>query len=359
MMNAVRSVLRPEQIRELSLLLIIFVAIAIFGTQIENYFSFRTFNRIAGSVMIITVVAVGQTLVVLTRNIDLSVGSIVGFTAFVAGDIISANGDLAPIVLVLLAMGIGAGFGVVNGLIIAYARVPAIIVTLGTLAIIRGLLVEVSGSRTILVSNLPDWLIDLPRDNLLTIGSLEIRTLVGIAIVMVIVFQLLLSFLPYGRRLYAIGSNPDAAQVAGLPARRIVFIAYIICGALAGLGGFLFLARFGTISVSAAVGMELQVVAAVVVGGVNIFGGAGTMLGAMLGAVLIGTLEQSLIRMDINEFWKDALLGVFILIAIITDALLLNWLRDLWARGDSAVDRPPQAMAAVGPNQHGGGGDAA
>ena len=346
-MNAIRRYVRPEQIRELSLLVIILLAILIFGTQIDNYFNFRTFNRIAGSVMIITVVAVGQTLVVLTRNIDLSVGSIVGFTAFVAGDIISANSGLAPLVLVLLTMGIGASFGVLNGLLIAYGRIPAIIVTLGTMAIIRGFLVEISGSRTILVSNLPDWLINLPRENLLTVGDLEIRTLVGIAIVVVIAFQLVLIFLPYGRRLYAIGSNPDAALIVGLPTQRIVLVAYVICGALAGLGGFLFLARFGTISVNAAVGMELQIVAAVVVGGVNIFGGSGTMLGAMLGAVLIGTLEQSLIRMDINEFWKDALLGVFILIAIITDALLLNRLRDLWARRDTSAREQIQA-AKVG-----------
>lgn len=342
-MYRIRQYVRPEQIRELSLLVIIMLAIVIFGTQIDNYYNFRTFNRIASSVMIITVVAVGQTLVVLTRNIDLSVGSIVGFTAFVAGDIISSNSDLAPPVLVLVAMGIGAGFGVVNGLLIAYGRIPAIIVTLGTLAIIRGFLVEISGSRTIVVSTLPDWLIDLPRENLLSFGDLEVRTLVGIAIVVVIVFQLVLNFLPYGRRLYAIGSNPDAALIAGLPAQRSVLVAYVICGSLAGLGGFLFLARFGTISVNAAVGMELQIVAAVVVGGVNIFGGAGTMLGAMLGAVLIGTLEQSLIRMDINEFWKDALLGVFILIAIITDALLLNRLRDLWAHHDTSVQEQPKA----------------
>ena len=354
-MNLLRRSIRPEQVRELSLLLIIVLAIFIFGTQIENYYSFRTFNRIASSVMIITVVAVGQTLVVLTRNIDLSVGSIVGFTAFVAGDIISANNNLPPLVLVLLAMGIGGGFGVVNGFLVAYGRVPSIIVTLGTLAIIRGFLVEISGSRTIVVSGLPDWLIDLPSQNLLVIGDFELRTLVGIAIGVVIVFQLVLSHLPFGRRLYAVGSNPDAALVAGLPSQRIVLLAYILCGALAGLGGFLFLARFGTISVNAAVGLELQVVAAVVVGGVNIFGGAGTMLGAMLGAVLIGTLEQSLIRMDINEFWKDALLGVFILLAIITDALLLNRLRDLWARRSA---QPQAATVALHAPQPGGKDDA-
>jgi rhamnose transport system permease protein len=335
-MQFIRRYFRPEQIREFSLVVIILITFLIFSSQIENYFSFRTFNRISGSVMIITVAAVGQTLVVLTRNLDLSIGSIIGFTAYVAGDTISKHNNLDPYILVLMVMALGAGMGAINGLLVAYGNIPAIIVTLGTLAIYRGLLVEISGAQSILVSNLPDWLSDLPRANLFTIGGFELRVLVGLAIFAVVLFQFILVFLPYGRRLYAIGSNPDAAHIAGLPARRIVFLAYVLCGALSGLAGFMFLARFGTITVSAAVGTELQVIAAVVVGGVNIFGGSGTMIGAMLGAVLIGTLEQSLIRVNINEFWKDALLGLFILVAVASDALIINRLRDLWARGEIA-----------------------
>lgn len=331
-MSSLRHYIRPEQIRELSLLAIIVLAILFFGSQIDNYYNTRTFNRIASSVMIIMVVAVGQTLVVLTRNIDLSVGSIVGFTAYFAGQQVSVNNSFAPLTVVLIAMGAGAVLGLVNGLLISYGRIPAIVVTLGTLAIYRGMLVEYGNAATIIVRNLPDWLVELPRVNLLTIGELEIRLMVGIALAVVIVFQLLLSYTAYGRRLYAIGSNPEAAEIAGLPKGRIVLVAYILCGALSGLAGFLFLARFGTITVIAAQGLELQVVAAVVVGGVNIFGGSGSMLGAMLGAVLIGTLEQSLIRMRINEFWKDALLGLLILVAVASDTIILNRLRDVWAR---------------------------
>jgi rhamnose transport system permease protein len=282
--------------------------------------------------MIILVVAVGQTLVVLTRNIDLSVGSIVGFTAYAAGNIISQNNDLSPLTIILIAMAIGAVFGVINGFLIAYGNIPAIIVTLGTLAIYRGFLVEISGAQSILVSNLPDWLVDLPRATIFSFGEIEIRVLLVLAIIVVVIFQIVLTYLPFGRRLYAIGSNPEAAHVAGLPSKRIVFVAYLLCGALAGLGGFMFLARFGTITVGAAVGLELQVVAAVVVGGVNIFGGSGTLMGVLLGSMLIGTLEQSLIRMNVNEFWKDALLGLFILIAIASDALIINRMRNLWSR---------------------------
>ncbi len=334
-MNFIRRNIRPQQIRELSLLIIIVVIVIIFGTQIDNYYNFRTFNRISSSVMIISVVAVGQTLVVLTRNLDLSVGSIIGFTAFAVGAIVSDHNNLNPFLLVLIAMLLGAGLGMFNGILVAYANIPAIIVTLGTMAVYRGLLVEMSGSSSIVVSDLPDWLGNLPRLNLFTVGEFELRALVGLTLAVVVIFQWVISYLPFGRRLYAIGSNPEAAHVAGLPAKRTILIAYILCGALAGLGGFMFLARFGTITVGAAIGMELQVVAAVVVGGVNIFGGSGTMIGALLGSILIGTLEQSLIRTNINEFWKDALLGLFILLAVASDALILNRLREVWARGST------------------------
>jgi rhamnose transport system permease protein len=338
-MTSLRQLLRPEQIRELSLLLIIVIVVIIFGSQIDGYYTGRTFNRISASVAIIMVVAAGQTLVVLTRNIDLSVGSIVGFTAYFVGQMLTDNRDISPLVAVMIAVGFGAALGLLNGVLVAYGKVPAIIVTLGTLALYRGALVEYSGAQTILVSNLPRWLDELPRVVLFAVGDLEMRALPAIALAVVVVFQLGLSYLAFGRRLYAIGSNPEAAQIAGLPAQRIVLTAFVLCGALAGLGGFMFLARFGTITVGAAVGLELQVVAAVVVGGVNIFGGSGTLIGAMLGSSLIGTLEQSLIRMRISEFWKDAFLGLLILLAVASDAVILNRLRDWWARSEMRLRR--------------------
>lgn len=332
-MKALSRALRPEQIRELSLVLLIVAAVLFFGSQIENYYHPRTFNRISSSVAILVVVAVGQTMVVLTRNIDLSVGSIVGFTAYFVGTQLAANNEMAPIAAVLLATVVGAGMGLINGAIIAYGRVPAIITTLGTLAIYRTILVEFSDAQTVITSSLPVWLIDLPRANLFSLGALDVRLMVALAILVVILFQWLISYVPFGRRLYAIGSNPGAAAFAGLPVQRTVIVAYLLCGALSGLAGFMFLARFGNITVVAGQGIELQSVAAVVVGGVNIFGGSGTMVGALLGTVLIATLEQSLLRWaQISEFWRDALLGLLILLAIASDAIILARLRSIWAR---------------------------
>lgn len=331
-MNTLKRYIRPEQLRELSLVLLILAVVLFFGTQIEGYYSGRTFNRIASSVAIVAVVAVGQTLVVLTRNIDLSVGSMVGFTAYFIGTQLATSPDLSPLLVILLALGVGGLMGLINGLIIAYGRVPAIITTLGTLAIYRTILIDYSGAKTVTTNVLPQWLVELPQQNLFSLGDIDIRYSVALALGIVLLFQWVLAYLPYGRRLYAIGSNPEAARVAGLPTQRIILSAYVLCGALAGLAGFLFLARFGNITVVAAQGMELQVVAAVVVGGVNIFGGSGTMVGALLGAVLIDTLEQSLIRwLQISEFWRDAVLGLLILLAVASDAVILNRLRRLWA----------------------------
>ena len=343
-MNSIRRLFRPEQIRELSLLVLIIGAVLFFGSQINNYYSGRTFTRISTGAAILAVVAVGQTLIVLTRNIDLSVGSIVGFTAYFVGTWLAADNSMAPLTVVLISMLLGAAMGLLNGLLVAYGKVPSIIVTLGTLAIYRSFLVEYSGAKTVTTDSLPKWLVDLSSANLFKVGEIEIRVMVVAALLIVLLFHLALAYLRFGRRLYAIGSNPEAARIAGLPAQRTLLIAYVLCGALSGLAGFMFLARFGTITVVAAQGMELQAVAAVVVGGVNVFGGSGTMLGALLGTVLINTLEQSLIRWpQISEFWRDALLGLLILLAVATDAVIISRLRQFWARGDAKVAVPEPA----------------
>lgn len=348
-MNTLRRLFRVQEMRELGLLFILILVILLFGTQIEGYFSPRMFNRVAGTVALITVVAVGQTLVILTRNVDLSVGSIVGFTAFFIGNQFAIHGDIHPLIVVGIAMGVGALMGMVNGLLVAYGRVPAIVVTLGTLAIYRGMLVEYSGSQSIATRQLPDWIKELPQLSVAQIGELEIGALPAIAIIAVILFQFVLMYTSFGRRLYAVGSSPEAAELAGIPSRRLIFIAFMLSGALAGLGGFVYLARIGTITSVAAQGLELQVVAAAVVGGVSTLGGSGTVFGALLGAVLVGTIEQSLIRMRINEFWKDALMGLFILGAVTTDSLFMNRLRLWWANRKAKTLTPTTPQGEVRP----------
>jgi len=316
---------RPEQLREATLVVIILAMLAFFATQIPGYLSGTTFTRISTSVAVVAVVAIGQTLVVLTRNIDLSVGSIVGLVAYFVGTMLTNDPTLPPVVAIAVSIGIGAALGAVNGLLVAYGRVPAIVTTLGTLALYRVALVELSGAKTVTANGLPGWLLELPRVTLVSLGSIDVRPLVVVALVITATFQIGLRYLPYGRRLFAIGSNPEAARIAGFPVQRDLVGAFVLSGALAGLAGFMFLARFGNITVVAGQGLELQVVAAVVVGGVNIFGGVGSALGALLGATLIDLLQQSLIRwLDVSEFLRDAILGMLILLAVASDKVLLG-----------------------------------
>lgn len=322
--------IRPEQFRELILLLVTVGAMLFFWTQIPNYFDPRSINRLTVGFAIPLVVAVGQMMVVLTRNIDLSVSSTVGLSAYVIGTFLTRN-EVSPWIAALLAILLGCGLGAINGLLVAYGGVPAIITTLGTLAIYRVVLVEISGAKTVTTGELPDWIGTLPSKTLVTFRDYDLRLMVGIAAVVLVAGYLVLRFLHFGRRLYAIGSNPDGARMAGLPAQRDVFCAFVISGGLAGLGGFMYLVRFGNITVTAAQGLELQVVAAVVVGGVSILGGQGTMFGVLLGVVLIEVLQQSLLRWSgLSEFVKDAILGLLILIAITVDAVLLGKLRTAW-----------------------------
>jgi rhamnose transport system permease protein len=359
--DAILRRLRPSQLREIILVLIIVALILFFATQVDNYLTGRTFNRITTTFPIIAIVAVGQVLVVLTRNIDLSVGSIVGLVALTLGTIMRDLGNapgliqdlfalLGPVLLIAIGLGLGGILGAINGVIVAYGRVPAIITTLATLAIFRVVTIEVGEARTITTRGFPDWLVNFSATNIIEIGDLDIRFLFVITLVVVAIGQFVLRYLPYGRRLYAIGSNPEAARIAGLPMQRDIFWAFVGCGALAGLAGFVYLARFGNISSIAAQGTELQVIAAVVVGGVHIFGGSGSMIGAFLGAVLIVLLQQSLTRwIGISDFMRDFLLGALILIAVASDKIVLGRLQEAWVRvrrRDEAAERAARQAKA-------------
>ncbi|HKG24014.1 MAG TPA: ABC transporter permease [Thermomicrobiales bacterium] len=333
MTDALFRRIRPEQFREVILLIVTIGVLIFFWTQIPNYFNPRSMNRLTTGIPIPLVVAVGQVLVVLTRNIDLSVSSVVGLSAYVVGTLLEDHHGMPWALAVALCILLGLVLGAINGTIVAYGGVPAVITTLGTLALYRVVLVEISDAKTVTAAKLPTWLTGVPSKNVFSVREYDLRLLVAVALVVAVCGQLVLRYLPFGRRLFAIGSNPDAARVAGLPAKRDVFLAFTLCGGLAGLAGFLWIVRFGNITVAAAQGLELQVVAAVVVGGVNIFGGSGSMIGALMGVLLIEILQQSLLRWQgVNEFVKDAILGLLILIAVTADAIILGRLREMWVR---------------------------
>lgn len=321
-MTGLLSRASPQTLRLMALGLALLATILFFATQIEGYLSPRMFTRISTSAAVVLPIAVGQAIVIMTRNIDLSAGSIMGVTAYMTGQLLGAMPDLHPVLAVLFCMVLGAGFGALNGLIIAWGRVPSIIVTLGTLALFRSFLVEWSDAKTITTASLPQWLVDLPSATAFSLGGLEVRVTVLLALAACLVTGLALTFLRPARRFYAVGSNPDAAVMAGINARRVVLSAFIISGAFAGLSGFLFLAKFGNITVVAGMGFELKSIAAVVVGGVSIMGGSGSMIGVLMGALLVDTIDNSLTRWAvISEFWRDALLGGLIMAAVTLDTL--------------------------------------
>lgn len=328
--------LHPDRLKELSLVVLITLTVLVFSFLVEGYFSGRFFNRVSTGVAIIAVLAMAQTIVILTRNIDLSVGSIVGISAYLTAEMLVAFADTPAPLAVLVAVGIGSALGAINGALVAYGRVPSIVVTLGTLAIYRSWLIDHGGAKTITADTLPDWIVTFPQATVFAIGDLDLRLVVAIAIVVIVALQVMLSRLRVARYLYAAGSNPAAAARSGLPIRRITLSAFVASGALAGLAGFMFVARFGTVTPVTGTGLELQSVAAAVVGGVSTLGGSGTILGAVLGAVLIETLGASLIRMPaVSEFWRDAVLGLLILLAIAADFVVRRRLRQL--RGSLAA----------------------
>lgn len=330
-MQNLKRYFHPEQVRELSLIVLIALILLFFSSQIKGYFSPRIFNRVTSDVAIIAVVALGETIVLLTRNYDLSVASIVGLTAFFVGKQLTAYPELNPLLAMLLAVGAGAALGLINGLLVSYGRIPSIIVTLGTLAIYRAALVAYPGNKIVVINDLPQWVANFGSQQLFSIGQFEIRPVVAGALIMFIIFQFATSYLRFGRRLYAIGSNPEAARIGGLPSQEIVLSAFVLCGAIAGLAGFLYLARYGNLNTAAANGMELKAIAAAVVGGVSTNGGKGTVMGALLGAIMINLLQQSLLRwLVISDFWVDALLGLLILLAVLIDSVILNRLGNLW-----------------------------
>jgi rhamnose transport system permease protein len=208
MMGYLRGI-HPQNLRVIALAIVLALVVLFFSSQIDNYFSPRMFNRIATSAAVILPIAIGQALVVMTRNVDLSVGSMVGIVAYLAGDFLGTHQWLDPVSTLLLALFIGAACGAINGALVAYGRVPSIIVTLGTLALYRTFLVEYSDARTITTDSLPSWVVDLPQAVLFSIGNFEVRAMVVIALMAAVIFAIALSRLRMARKLYAVGSNPD------------------------------------------------------------------------------------------------------------------------------------------------------
>jgi rhamnose transport system permease protein len=305
------------RVRELGIVLVLVVLIAVTGILEPRFLEAASLRNLALNASIFAILAAGQTLVLVTRNVDLSVGSVLGLSAYLAGDLLSKHQGL-PLPLVFVAgMALGAACGLLNGVLVTWGRVPALVVTLGTLYMFRGLAFLWTNGTQVNAETLPDAFLNLGTDSIA-----GVPILVVFAVVVLLLVGRWLRDYRAGRELYAIGSNPDGARLAGVRSDRRVLVAFILAGALSGLGGVLFTARFGTVDATAGVGYELTVIAAAVVGGVAIFGGTGSVYGAALGALLLGTITSSLIVLKVEAFWQQAAVGALLLIAITVDRLL-------------------------------------
>ncbi|KQR39446.1 ABC transporter permease [Microbacterium sp. Leaf159] len=266
---------------------------------------------------ILMLVAVGQAIVIITRNVDLSVGSVMGLTAYLTGRLFVDVPGIPIVIVVIAAVLLGAFLGLVNGALVAFAKVPAMVITLGTLYAYRGINVLWTGSDRINAS-------DMPKD-FLALGTQQILFIPVLSIIAVIVLAMAAWYLRNtrgGREYYAIGSDPSAAELYGLKVTRRVLSAFILSGALAGLAGVFYAARYGSISSQAGSGWELDAVGAAVIGGIAITGGVGTVWGAAIGAMLLMTINRALPILGIPDFWQRAVVGVLIIGAIVLDRVL-------------------------------------
>lgn len=304
--------------REMSILLVLLLVITVATVKTPSFlFSANSWRDLLLTPSILLLLAAGQAVVIITRNVDLSVGSILAFTAYLTGRLFVDNPGIPIIVVVLVGVLAGASLGAVNGLLVAIGKVPALVITLGTMYIYRGIVLTWAGSDRINASDMPDGFLSLGTKSVLGFPVLFL-----VAAVVVGLVGYYLHSHRGGRELYAIGSDPDAAVLYGLKVRRRVLAAFVLSGALAGLAGVVHAARYGTVSSGAGTGIELEAVAAVVIGGVAIFGGSGTVWGAAIGAVLLVTIDRALPILGIPDFWQRAVVGGLILSAIVLDQVI-------------------------------------
>jgi rhamnose transport system permease protein len=307
------------RLREAGISVFILILAVIVALRAPAFLTVENARDILMNISILSIVALAQMMVIITHGIDLSVGSMIGLVAMMVAFMMKQSPDFPIAGALVLGMTLGAVLGSFNGLIISYGKVPAIIATLGTLSIYRGMVFFYSQGT---------WInsFELPKSfKLLSKGTpLGLPNMVIVAIIFAIAVYFFLNYTRTGRDIYAVGGNPDAAQMVGIRKQRIIFLVYLLSGIACGLAAVLWASRFESAQTNTALGFELQTVAASVVGGVSIGGGVGTVPGVMLGALLLGIIENSLPLVRISPFWQLALQGLLILIAVVTDSLIMR-----------------------------------
>jgi rhamnose transport system permease protein len=306
-----------ESLRELGLL--IFIVVLSLVVQVRNpaFLTLNNLNSLLTNTAILAILAIGMMLVLVTRGIDLSIGSIMAFTGMVTATTVARHPDIHPLLAVLEGTVIGMVIGVISGVLIARFDVLPVIATLGMMNVVRGLTYVVSGGRWI-----SSYQMSTEFKAIATGRTLGINNLIMIAIVIYVIAAYFIGHTRTGRRIYAVGSNPAAAEVSGIPKRRLIVLVYAIMGALSGLAGVLWVAKFASAQGNTAIGYELQVIAACILGGVSITGGVGKLSGLLLGTIMLGILANALPLINVSPFWQMGIQGIVVLAAVLTNVLV-------------------------------------
>ena len=303
--------------REVSLAVVLLALLVFFSLAAFRFASGGTVAQVVQDLSIVLIVGVGETLILFTRNIDVSIGSMVGISAFFGAAFAAAHPELPLVVVVLVTCLLGLCLGAINGILVAALSVPSIMVTLGTLYIFRGMLSYAAGSRQVTSQLLPQGYDGIASWTLFGIPGLFIY-----AAVIAVIAHIFVRYTYLGRSMLALGSNPLAAAKLGISSKWLIFGAFALTGALCGFAGVLWGARYGTVDSSVAYGFEIVVLAAVVVGGVSTRGGSGSIGGVAIGAAILSTISIGLALMNVSQFWLQALTGLVILGAITFDIVL-------------------------------------
>ncbi|MDQ2696751.1 MAG: ABC transporter permease [Pseudomonadota bacterium] len=311
-MKALSSLVRR---REFLLAVVIAVLMLLVGLRAPVFLNPANLADVLNDTAILFILVLGQMLVILTRNIDLSVAANLALTGMIVALLSTVMPGLPVIFTLLLAMLIGLVLGAVNGVLVWKVGVPSIVVTLGTLSIYRGLIFVISGGEWVNANEMGAGFLAFPRLELLGLSALF-----WLAVAVAAAVWLMLNYTQFGREIYAAGGNPNAAVYAGIDVGRIQFYVFCLSGTLAGLCGYLWVARYAVAYVEIAQGFELQVIAACVIGDVSIAGGIGTVPGAILGALFLGIIKNALPIVGISPFWQLGISGAVIIAAVVLNA---------------------------------------
>jgi rhamnose transport system permease protein len=314
--------------RSIGVFLVLLIVVGLTTIDDVRFVSVTSLQQLVSGASIIALLGIGETLVMVTGNYDLTVGSVLGLSAYAVGDIFQHDPHFSIALVFLIALGIGLVCGVVTGAVVTLARVPSVVVTLGMLYVIRGADALWAGGNQVGAASLPEHFVVIGFG---TIGKVPYLAIIAIVAVGAAAFAVRTFRTP--REFYATGSNPVAAELAGVPVRKRVFTAFVLSGAIAGIAGALWLTYFATVDSIAGQGYELQTIAAIVVGGVSVFGGSGSIIGAALGALLVNTMDSALVVVKVSSSWDEAFQGALLLAAIVLNRFVsLQRARELQAR---------------------------